>query len=63
VLTGSQTKVMSEIKSDKSEEPSKKLNDEFSFQQLKDAKSECNGISCCLISNKYLTFNGSASGE
>lgn len=31
---------MSEAKSDRSEEPSKKLNDDFKFGQMKDAKSE-----------------------
>lgn len=31
---------MSEAKSDKNEEPSKKLNDDFNFQRMKDAKSE-----------------------
>lgn len=32
---------MSEAKSDRSEEPAKKSNDDFSFHQMKDAKSEC----------------------
>jgi hypothetical protein len=39
-------KVMNEVKSDKSEGAAKKLNDDFSFQQMKDAKSEC-VAACC----------------
>lgn len=35
---------MIEAKSDKSEEPAKKLNDDFNFHQMKDAKSELNSM-------------------
>lgn len=44
-----ETKVMSEVKSDKSEAGAKKLNDDFHFQQFKDAKSECEAACCCSI--------------
>lgn len=41
--------IMSEVKSDKSESGAKKLNDDFHFQQMKDAKSECEAACCCSI--------------
>lgn len=40
---------MSEAKSDENEEPSKKLNDDFKFQRMKDAKSEVLTDFCCSV--------------
>lgn len=45
---------MSETKSEQSEVPAKKLNDDFNFQQMKDAKSEC--LRCFMLLD--ISFNG-----